>query len=319
MKILYLTHPKEDYLQDNLLCGLRQVLGADLVDYPRKSAVYKDDPRPSSMLYGCGFTAWKVLDEIAVDRDDIDRKVTKKYFDLIVFGSIRRQKPVALEYLKSGRFFLPGNRFAFVDGDDSVRIAWKLLPFGTYFKRERAASLRLFTRRINFAIPASKCRTVPLEKSRLFAKHVQCDEAYKLDYIRENCMKRYAFSDEKEYYDNLASSKYAVTMKKAGWDCMRHYEIAANTAVMAFYNLHEKPKWSAPFGLEDMKNVVAFSSAEELQEKIEWIEKSNLYETLRGNSLQWARDNTCERLAEKFLGNFPASRKARAAAAVSRA
>jgi hypothetical protein len=301
LKVLYLTTAAEDYLQDSMLYGLRMVLGADLVDYPRKEVLYRDCPKPSSELYGRGFTSWKLLDEIDVDRTQIDRRIRNKEFDIIIFGSVRRQSAAVIQYLKSGRFFLPGYRFAFLDGEDSGRIIWRMLPFGAYYKREGEALNCLFTRRIGFSIPASKVRTHALEKSQLFSTHVQCDEAYKIDWVRQNCSKSYAFSDESAYYENLARSKYAITMKKSGWDCMRHYEIAANSTVMAFFNLQEKPECSAPHGLVDMKNAVAFSTASELLAKIDHIEKNNLYEDLRKNAMQWAWDNTCERAATNFL------------------
>ena len=301
LKVLYLTAAQEDYLQDNMLYGLRMVLGADLVDYPKKEVLYKNYPKPSSELYGRGFTAWRLLDDIDVDRTKIGCRIRNKDFDIIIFGSVRRQKEVVLEYLKAGRFFLPGYRFAFLDGEDNQRILWPIVPLGAYYKRERAGPIRLFTRKISFSIPASKVRTQALEKNQLFAKHVQCDEAYKIDLIRQNCSKSYAFSDELAYYENLARSQYAITMKKAGWDCMRHYEIAANSTVMAFFNLQEKPGCSAPHGLMDMKNVVGFSTADELLAKIDHIEKHNLYEDLQKNATQWAWDNTCERAAMNLL------------------
>ena len=301
MKVLYLTTTKEDYLQDNMLYGLRMVLGADLVDYPKKEVLYRNYPNPPSELYGRGFTAWKLLDDVDVDRTEIDHRICNKEFDIIIFGSVQRQKVAINEYLKAGRFSVPGYRFAFLDGEDSRRIIWRMLPFGAYFKREQVGSNRLFTRKINFSIPASKVRTQALEKGQLFAKHVQCDEAYKIDWIRQNCSKSYAFSDESAYYENLARSKYAITMKKSGWDCMRHYEIAANSTVMAFFKLQKKPDCSSPHGLVDMKNVVAFSTADELLAKIDQIEKHNLYENLQKNATQWAWDNTCERTATNFL------------------
>ncbi|MCP4653194.1 MAG: hypothetical protein GY858_07415 [Candidatus Omnitrophica bacterium] len=71
------------------------------------------------------------------------------------------------------------------------------------------------------------------------------------------------------------------TIKKAGWDCMRHYEIAANHTVPCFYKLSEKPKNCAPHGLVDMENVVAFDSADKLKEKINHIKKNRLYYKLR--------------------------------------
>lgn len=301
MKLLYLTTPEEDYLQDNMLYGLRMILGSNLVDYPKKEVLYRSCPKALSDLYGRGFTAWKLLDDIDIDRADIDRRITKREFDVVIFGSIQRQKSVVRDYIRAWRLFLPGYRFAFLDGEDGARINWGMLPWGPYYKRERGAITQVFTRGIHFSIPGQKVRIQPLEKTRLFAKHVQCEEAYKIDWVRRDCSKTYAFTDEASYYENLARSKYAVTMKKSGWDCMRHYEIAANATVMAFYNLHQKPVSCAPHGLVDMVNVVAFSTADELMCKIGHIEKQGLYAKLQKNSIQWAWDNTCERTALEFL------------------
>jgi hypothetical protein len=301
MNILYLTTAHEDYLQDNLLYGLRMVRGADVVDYPRKDVLYRDYPKPSSEMYGRGFTAWKILDEIAIDRTEIDRKIRDRYFDTVVFGNVWQQTSAILSYLKARRLIGSGARFVFVDGEDRRAIRWPLVPLGPYYKRERMTWASAFTRKIGFAIPAMKVRDESVEKTDLFARHVQCDEAYGIDWIRQNCTRSYAFANEAAYYDNLARAKYAVTMKKAGWDCMRHYEIAANATVMAFFNLSAKPGACAPHGLKDMRNVVSFSTARELMEKIDHIEKHNLYGDLQRNSTCWALEHTCESMATQFL------------------
>ncbi|MBA3602128.1 MAG: hypothetical protein H0W50_00415 [Parachlamydiaceae bacterium] len=51
----------------------------------------------------------------------------------------------------------------------------------------------------------------------------------------------YVFTNEVDYYSDYQRSYYAVTCKKAGWDCMRHYEILANGCIPYFNNLHECP------------------------------------------------------------------------------
>mgnify|MGYP003721134639 FL=1 len=96
-------------------------------------------------------------------------------------------------------------------------------------------------------------------------------------------------------------SKYAVTMKKAGWDCMRHYEIAANLTVPCFYLLDEKPKNCAPHGLVDMHNVVTFNSADELLTKLDVIESSNLYPEMQSNVRAWIAENKSSVAAQKLL------------------
>src|SRR4029453_1940676 len=76
VRILYLTHAVPDYLSDDLLYGLRALLGSDLVDYPRKDVLYRTSPlRPMAhTLYGGGFHCFG-LDDAAVDRSDLAAKV----------------------------------------------------------------------------------------------------------------------------------------------------------------------------------------------------------------------------------------------------
>jgi hypothetical protein len=62
-----------------------------------------------------------------------------------------------------------------------------------------------------------------------------------LAYIIPGRLSTYIFDDEESYYQDYQDSVYAVTMKKAGWDCMRHYEILANGCVPYFDNLKNCP------------------------------------------------------------------------------
>ena len=49
------------------------------------------------------------------------------------------------------------------------------------------------------------------------------------------------FATETEYYNEYKESFFAMTTKKAGWDCMRHYEIIANGCIPYFPNIEECP------------------------------------------------------------------------------
>ena len=52
----------------------------------------------------------------------------------------------------------------------------------------------------------------------------------------------YIYDNEKDYYDEYKQSYFAITKKKAGWDCLRHYEILANGCIPLFEDLEKCPK-----------------------------------------------------------------------------
>jgi hypothetical protein len=56
----------------------------------------------------------------------------------------------------------------------------------------------------------------------------------------------YVYDTETAYYDQYAASYYAFTWKKAGWDCMRHYEILAAGALPYFTDLSDAPPGVMP-------------------------------------------------------------------------
>jgi hypothetical protein len=51
----------------------------------------------------------------------------------------------------------------------------------------------------------------------------------------------YIYDNEKDYYEGYATSLFGKTKCKAGWDCMRHYEILANGCIPWFENLENCP------------------------------------------------------------------------------
>ena len=51
----------------------------------------------------------------------------------------------------------------------------------------------------------------------------------------------YIYNTEEEYYKEYQESLFAITMKKGGWDCMRHYEIITNGCLPYFIDIENCP------------------------------------------------------------------------------
>ena len=49
------------------------------------------------------------------------------------------------------------------------------------------------------------------------------------------------YDDELSYYQGYRESMFGVTFKKAGWDCMRHYEIIMNACLPYFKDVEYLP------------------------------------------------------------------------------
>ena len=113
MKILFLTKGDHvDYQNDCLLIGLRELFGADVVDYNKQAHNYTTySQEAASKLYGKGMTVTRVLPDIEVDRTDITSKIKNKYFDYIVYGHIWRFN----SYLDKILEYYPPNRVIAVD------------------------------------------------------------------------------------------------------------------------------------------------------------------------------------------------------------
>lgn len=326
-RILFLTTGHEDYLADSLLHGLRTLLGANVVDFPKAEFLYDSYPvERRGELYGRGFGLYGLLADVPTNRDDALARARSGEFDLVVFADI---------WGTFGRFaeLAPSLRdvpMAVLDGADRQepypyaglwwrKPAWWLLPRAhkraVYFKREltpvtgwfrsylllppvlasRLPSIRGM-REISFSIPAEKLLTEPAPpKRRLFASHVVDPEVA----ARLGVGTSYAFSDEAAYYADLQASRYGITVKRAGWDCLRHYEQAANSCVPCFRDLDRKPPRCAPHGLDDT-NSVCYRDFDELMRRVEAIDDAQ-YASLRAGALAWARANTTVRRAEQFL------------------
>lgn len=227
MKILYLTKGDHvDYQNDCLLIGLKELYGADVVDYNKQSHNYVTyDQEQAKKLYGMGMSVTRVLPDLEVDRTDITSKIKNRYFDYIVYGSIWRCNDKLNNILE----YYPANKVIAVDGEDEqwLHEVHHKIP---YFKREMIASQKNVYP-ISFAIPTSKVN---------FVTEKTTDVAYIKPYDKST----YIYDNEQDYYKGYQEARIAITIKKAGWDCMRHYEILANGCIPLFGNIEKCPLYT---------------------------------------------------------------------------
>jgi hypothetical protein len=141
---------------------------------------------------------------------------------------------------------------------------------------------------IAFSIPEEKVIKIAPVKEKQFTEHI-VDKGVADNLPGKNV--GYAFSTEAEYYADIQRSKFGVTTKRAGWDCLRHYEIAANGAVMCFKDLGLKPVHCAPHDLVDGYNCIGYHNYQDLMEKISKLSDDE-YTQLQTNSLLWVNQNT---------------------------
>lgn len=331
MKILCITSSEEDYLGDSILIGLRNLLGADCVDYPRKDILYRTCPDSArKRVRGNGFTLYDgCLEDFEIDRSHIVQRIRNREFDLILFSSIWRQYGLFAQLLP----WFGDTAVAVLDGEDTDQVypaagLWWRRPYYwflprahsryPYFKREWTENSRFSTfhrlvpksfrsplpfhsslRPISFGIPA--CKVVPEipAKTKQMVTHVVDPEVAK-HFTGSNVS--YAFADEAAYYRDLQTSIFGVTTKRSGWDCLRHYELAANACIPCFKNLSAKPATCAPHGL-DAGNCLQYQTPEELIQKMNGLQPNQIH-TLQQNILTWARQHTCEAIAGRLLGEL---------------
>ena len=231
MKILFLSAGNlPDFQSDMILHGLKTIYGKDVIDVNQCWYLYKDLKEKNwdrlvpenGKSYGKGFTLYGLLDDLEVDRANIDQKIYNKEFDLIIYGSIQRYQQHLDLVLKC----YPRNKIIFIDGQDQTNILWELIDQGLYFKRELIHSDQNIYP-INFCIPKEKIYTGEVDK--------------KIDYatIIPGKKETYIYDNELDYYQGYRDAYFGITCKKGGWDCLRHYEILMNKCIPYFYNIEK--------------------------------------------------------------------------------
>jgi hypothetical protein len=330
-RVLFLSPRREDYLADGVLHGLRRLLGDRVVDYPKHELMYRANAETAGRrIRGGGFTLYGLLDDVPIDRSRTIEEARAGEFDVVIFGNIKESFGLFVELYCE----LPRTQIAVLDGDDHpsmypyrrawwTRPQWWFLPRAhsrvPYFKRELTPvtyQYRAFkllppgiagrlpilrgVRPTSFSVPEEKIFDGECEKTQLFGSDIVDPELKAIAPIGRR--DDYLFSSEETYFADLRRSRFGVTTKRGGWDCLRHYEIAANGAVPCFRDLDQKPASCAPHGLHG-GNSISYRSAEELLARVESISDAD-YDRLRAGALRWARDNSTTQRAAELLGQL---------------
>jgi len=333
MKVLFLHHNQPDYLSESLFHGLRSLLGEHCVDVPRYDSMYAPlTPEMRAKLRGNGFTLYGLL-------DDLPKLAAERFFwrnsiadyDLIVLAAVWWQSDLVFELARQ----VDSRKLVLLDGDDFPAfypyssLGWRVrhCPWTyftptdrfQYFKRELIGegacyALDRFLPRllrcwvplpqnaqpISFSIPAEKlcseAECFDLPRDRQFPRHI-VDPEVAAAYADKST--QYAFTREADYYQDLKQAKFGITTKRAGWDCLRHYELAANGCVLCFRNLDQKPTSCAPHGLND-SNCIVYRNLSELQAKLGQLTPEQ-YRSLQVNTRRWIEAQTTIARAKQFL------------------
>ena len=254
MKILFISATSEnnltDYMNDLTLHGLRELYGNDVVDYPGCWYLYSDEVKKrnfdTNKLWGKGFNlndSFQGYD--LIDRNDISTKIKSKYFDLIIYGSIRRSSHFLDEVINNN------NKYIFIDGEDDRFIEERYTNKSIYFKRELLTETSNI-KPINFSIPKNK-----------IIKEINRKPKNLLSPLIPGRLETYIYKDEKSYNQMYQNSVFALTYRKGGWDCFRHYEILMNGCISFHLEIDKCPDKT----LEKLPKDLL----KEILKKYEWI------------------------------------------------
>ena len=318
LRVLFLTDDREDYLADSIIHGLRQLDDVEITDYPRKECLYKDlEKKYKQSLRGGGFTLYGLLLEPTtnIHRGQIWKRLEDGYFNAVIISNIWRQWGIILQWAQ----LLTKQTLILLDGDDDERYypksksRYKTFGVGTglrkllnmksthMFKREWTEQTSWYLHpcnmhRTSFAIPEEKIVVDSLNKQQLFPTHIVDKQVASL--LGKNSS--YAFLEEEDYRRDLSSARFGVTCRRSGWDCLRHYEIAAAGAIPCFRDLTLKPSQCAPHGLLDGINCIAYENPKNLFDRIKNLKPEQEIE-IRRKTLDWAKVNTTKKRALEIL------------------
>lgn len=229
----------EDYLADlfitAMLCDSKVEVWTNYVP----EYLYSDYQRPEG-LYGRGYTAFcsvppglRQSSRVTVlSLQALLDSVENKGIDCIIYTSIWRFSAGLSELANSAS----RREYALIalDGEDHDCIhPLASLPL-TYYKRELSLDV-MSIRPISFRVPVYGLPYLMHSRGYIPAKNkilAPCDPRFRRSYV---------FSTQAEYYKQYSSSLFAVTSKKGGWDCLRHYEILANHCIPYFPGIQDKP------------------------------------------------------------------------------
>lgn len=143
---------------------------------------------------------------------------------------------------------------------------------------------------ITFSIPEEKIINVISRRKEKF-----------LSDLIPGKQKTYIYDTEQKYYDEYRKSFFAITKKKAGWDCLRHYEIIANGCIPYFIDIESCPDNTLNFFPKDLIKKGNKIYLKYSDKKLDDAQKEKCF-NLINKQLSYLRENlTTKKIAEYIL------------------
>ena len=259
MKILFLTTHTPDYLESMLYHGFCSIRGEIYSNADFWYLFKTADPQQIKKLYGKGFGYTGLIDgsQNKLSSNKIFKLIGVRYFDLIVFSQANK----TLRYHMFVKLFYPVNRILYLDGEDdnydsiSIHEFLSLLSSSLYHFKLHAKIKMLININIKFRkkgkyyfkreINRNPYRFSPISFS-IPKENIKDDSQNSktkfLASLIPGFKETYIYDDQLSYFGEYQNSKYAITFKKGGWDCFRHYEILANGCIPIFPDLVSCPE-----------------------------------------------------------------------------
>jgi len=234
MRVLYISNGlAADYQCDMLFHGLKSIQEIEVFESSDLWYMYNDiSEERKKNLYGKGFTLYGVIDKSLKKFEPnniVQEKILSRWYDVLIYGQIARDD----SFLDLARKSYAKNEIMMVDGRDHQYLSRKHFELATYFKRELTdKNARKGALPINFAIPETKVVRQIMPKQKDWGSLIP------------GKISTYIFDTEEAYYNDYQISAYGLTTKKAGWDCLRHYEILASGCIPYFPKIQKCPRFT---------------------------------------------------------------------------
>jgi len=131
-KILFLSNESRiNYLIDCTLTGLKQIVPENIIDVPKLNHIYKSYPHDIRRLYGKGFSCTRIVEDIPVDRSNIEARIRNKEFEFIIYSHTHYGRMFYETVIK----YYPPEKIVYMDGEDEHRKC-EFAHLKNYFLRE---------------------------------------------------------------------------------------------------------------------------------------------------------------------------------------
>lgn len=319
MRILFFHANIANYLTDGLMLGLRKLGNVEVVDLPRMDYLYGD--ATAAMLQKTGSGGRTLYGGLQQETDSVkssrifwQRELDS--YDLFVFADISHTADIFQNIYRKLGSSVAKKKMVSVDGYDQpqrfpyfnrkermLHTPWQFL-YATnrvrYFKREGQNRKTL---PISMSIPSEAIEEIaPAAKTQEFVGYnvdPELADWFPMQAAAPLGQRHFVFETEEDYNAELRRSRFGITTKRAGWDCLRHYEYAAKGVVLCFRDLDKKPVASAPHGL-DFTNCIIYHSAAHLRQQIDAL-TPEAYARLQEGGYAWVRRHTTVEVAKRFL------------------